>query len=278
MDSAIVAEIDSRLANIEHDHNVSIPLAVESGSRAWGFPSPDSDYDCRFVFVRAVSETFTLFPERDVIETPLTSILDVNGWELSKALKLLLKGNVVVVEWLTSPLTYKRDSEFRAAFLELADEVADRALTGRHYYHLAANQLDRFMTTPDRVPLKKLFYALRPLMALKWLDENPSSAIAPMNFPTLCAGVPLEPAVVDAIQALIARKAETRELGEGPIPGPILAFLTAEFSRAQNRLDATEARRPGSEQLVDDFWRNWSHRLAPAMPSVNPASFVLRRS
>jgi predicted nucleotidyltransferase len=264
MDPAIVAEIDSRLVDIEQQNDVSIPLAVESGSRAWGFPSPDSDYDCRFVFVRAVSETFTLFPERDVIETPLTSILDVNGWELSKALKLLLKGNVVVVEWLTSPLTYQCDTEFRQAFLKLGEEVADRALTGRHYYHLAANQLDRFLTTPDLVPLKKLFYALRPLMALKWLDENPNSAIAPMNFLTLCAGVPLEPSVIDAIQALIARKAETRELGEGPIPGPILAFLAAEFSRAQIWRDGVEARQPGSERLVDDFWREWSHRLAPA--------------
>jgi predicted nucleotidyltransferase len=264
MDLEIVADIDRRLADVGLQHNVSIPLAVESGSRAWGFPSPDSDYDCRFVFVRAVSETFTLFPERDVIETPLTSILDINGWELSKALKLLLKGNVVVVEWLTSPLVYQCNSEFREAFLKLADEVADRALTGRHYYHLAANHLDRFLTTPDRVPLKKLFYALRPLMALKWLDENPNSAIAPMNFLTLCAGVPLEPSVVAAIQALIARKAETRELGEGPVPGPILAFLAAEFPRAQIWRGGAAARRPGSERLVDDFWRNWSHRLEPA--------------
>lgn len=264
MDPAIVAEIDSRLADVARRHHVSIPLAVESGSRAWGFPSPDSDYDCRFVFVRAASETFTLFPERDVIEIPLTSILDVNGWELSKALKLLLKGNVVVVEWLTSPLTYQCDTTFREAFAKLADQVADRALTGRHYYHLAANHLERFLATPERVPLKKLFYALRPLMALKWLDENPNSAIAPMNFPTLCAGVTLEPAVVGAIDELLARKAETRELGEGEIPAPIRTFLAAEYPRAQTWRDGAEARRPGSERLLDDFWREWSHRLAPS--------------
>jgi len=263
MDPALVAEIDGRLVDIERHHNVSIPLAVESGSRAWGFPSPDSDYDCRFVFVRAVSKTFTLFPERDVIETPLTSILDVNGWELAKALRLLLKGNVVVVEWLTSPIVYTCETGFRAAFLKLADQVADRALTGRHYYHLAANQLERFLTTSDRVPLKKLFYALRPLMALKWLDENPNSAIAPMNFPTLCAGVPLQPALIEAIDELMARKAETRELGNGPIPLPIRAFLAAEFSRAQIWKDGVQERRPGSERLLDAFWREWSHRLAP---------------
>jgi predicted nucleotidyltransferase len=263
MDRTIVAEIDGRLADIKRHHNVSIPLAVESGSRAWGFPSPDSDYDCRFVFVRAVSETFTLFPERDVIETPLTPILDVNGWELSKALKLLLKGNVVVVEWLTSPLVYQCNSDFRAAFLEIAGEVADRSLTARHYYHLAANHLDRFLSAEEDVPLKKLFYALRPLMALKWLEENPNSVIAPMNFPSLCAGVPLELSVVDTINELMARKAETRELGNGPIPLPIRAFLTAEFPRMQFWKDGVQERRPGSERLLDAFWREWTHRLAP---------------
>jgi predicted nucleotidyltransferase len=104
LSSEAVAAVDSALAAIRQEHGVRIPLAIESGSRAWGFPSPDSDYDCRFLFVRPAEELVTLWLPRDVIELPLSSELDINGWDLRKALTLLLKGNAVVLEWLTSPI------------------------------------------------------------------------------------------------------------------------------------------------------------------------------
>ena len=40
------------LKKIEEQENVKIIMAIESGSRAWGFASPDSDYDVRFIYVR----------------------------------------------------------------------------------------------------------------------------------------------------------------------------------------------------------------------------------
>ena len=98
------AAVAEALARIRAEEGSAIPLAVESGSRAWGFPSPDSDWDARFLFVRPVAQHLSPWPLRDVIELPITGDLDVNGWELGKALKLLLKGNAVVVEWLTWPL------------------------------------------------------------------------------------------------------------------------------------------------------------------------------
>src|SRR6187399_351008 len=102
-DPVVVAEIDARLAAVERDEQVRIPIAIESGSRAWGFPSPDSDYDCRFVYVRRPDAYLSPWVPRDVIETPLVGDLDVNGWDLGKALKLMLKGNAVILEWLRSP-------------------------------------------------------------------------------------------------------------------------------------------------------------------------------
>ncbi len=116
-DQQIVSEIDARLNGICAEHNVTIPLAIESGSRAWGFPSPDSDYDCRFVFIRPREDYLTLFPPRDVIETPLTPILDVNGWDIGKAIKLMLNGNAVILEWLMSPLTYRSNDHFEPCSL-----------------------------------------------------------------------------------------------------------------------------------------------------------------
>ena len=98
-----VARIDALLGRAVSEHGVHLPLAVESGSRAWGFPSPDSDYDCRFVYVRPTATHLTPWPQRDVIEFALEDDLDANGWDLAKALRLLLKGNAVIVEWLRSP-------------------------------------------------------------------------------------------------------------------------------------------------------------------------------
>jgi predicted nucleotidyltransferase len=116
---------------------VAIGLAVESGSRAWGFPSPDRDYDCRFVFIRPLAHYLTPRPRRDVIELPLVDELDVNGWDLAKSLKFLMKGNAVIIEWLTSPLVYRGDEEFCSSFLALARAVADRNLVIRHHLHLS---------------------------------------------------------------------------------------------------------------------------------------------
>jgi predicted nucleotidyltransferase len=232
-DPAVVRAIDQRLADATVAEDVVIPLAIESGSRAWGFPSPDSDYDCRFVFIRPAEQYLSLWPRRDVIETPLDSVLDVNGWELRKALKLLLKGNAVIIEWLTSPVIYQADAQFRDSFLALARRLANPNLIARHYLHLGLRQRRTYFGDPDQLALKKLFYAIRPAAALRWLQAHPGNAAPPMHFPTLmdeCAPPPGLRAVVDD---LMAKKAITHELGTGPIPREILAFIDAEFAKAE---------------------------------------------
>jgi predicted nucleotidyltransferase len=232
-DPAVVRSIDQRLADACADEGVMIPLAIESGSRAWGFPSPDSDYDCRFVFVRPTEHYLSLWPRRDVIETPLDKVLDVNGWELRKALKLLLKGNAVIIEWLTSPVIYRADADFRDSFLALARRLADPNLIARHYLHLGLRQRRSYFGDPEQAAMKKLFYAIRPAAALRWLQLHPGNAAPPMHFPTLmdeCAPPAGLRAIVDD---LLARKAVTHELGTGPIPPEILTFVDNQFAQAE---------------------------------------------
>ena len=106
IESAVREEIGSVLCDLERDHGVKILLAVESGSRAWGFPSPDSDYDVRFVYVHAMDWYLSIEPGRDVIELPIDKTLDVSGWDLRKALHLLTKSNPALLEWLESPIIY----------------------------------------------------------------------------------------------------------------------------------------------------------------------------
>ena len=227
----IVGQIDQRLDDVCRDHRVRMLLAIESGSRAWGFPSPDSDYDCRFVFVRSVEDYLSPWSRRDVIETPLDAVLDVNGWELGKALKLLLKGNAVILEWLRSPIVYCGEPEFRAELLDFALAFADRSLVGRHYLHLGERQRRVYFGDDKDVPLKKIFYALRPAAALRWLRMHSDQAVPPMHFPTLMAECSPPADVTTIVAALLLQKAVTRELGSEPLPAPSVHLSMASSPR-----------------------------------------------
>lgn len=227
------AAVQSALARIRAEQGVAIPLAIESGSRAWGFPSPDSDWDARFLFVRPVAQHLTPWPARDVIELPISGDLDVNGWDLGKALTLLLKGNAVVVEWLTSPLVYSVDPVFRDELLAFARRWLRRDAVARHYLHLGRRIDQEFLAGREAVKLKKLFYALRPAAALRWLRLHPGAAVAPMSFLTLMDEIDAAHAFAQAVDALIAEKANTREMGEAPAPPALLAFIAAEFEAAE---------------------------------------------
>jgi uncharacterized protein len=260
-DPAVVATIDARLAEIAERERVDLLLAVESGSRAWGFPSPDSDYDCRFIYVRRPDDYLTLFPPRDVIELPADTVLDVNGWDLAKALRLMIKGNAVVIEWLTAPFVYRGNAAFRDDMLALAQRTARRAAIARHYLHLGERQRRTYFADAHAVPIKKMFYALRPAVALRWLRLHPDQAVAPMHFPTLTAQSDLPPDVIAIVADLLARKAATSELGTGPLPDPVGRLIDAEFDMAREFwLD--EAWRPDAATLAlaNELFRRWAVR------------------
>lgn len=220
-----------------------IPWAIESGSRAWGFPSPDSDYDCRFIFVRPTSDYLSLWPARDVIETPLDAVLDVNGWDLVKVVRLLLKGNAAALEWLRSPIVYCGDDGFRARALTLADEIVERDLLLRHYLHVGQQQLERGSS------LKRFFYALRPAATLRWLADHPEAVVPPMDLSTLISESTVTENIVQAVADLIEAKAVTRELGEGSRPPVLMEFVNAEFERA-SRYDEIVLRRDAGDRAA----------------------------
>lgn len=262
MDATTVSAIDARLDGVEREHGVKILLAIESGSRAWGFPSPDSDYDCRFVFIRPQKDYLTLFPKRDVIETPLTEVFDVNGWDLAKALKLLLAGNAVIIEWLTSPITYRANAHFRESFLDLAGITADRNRIAQHYLHLGRSIYESRLGNLEDIPLKKMFYALRPAIALRWMRLHPQARLPPMNFPELCRGAGLAPELGTAIEDMLARKAVTRELGRGPMPQMIRDAILVEFAAADIAFARGEPRPAEDEHRLDEFFRTCITRYA----------------
>ncbi|NOT73480.1 MAG: nucleotidyltransferase domain-containing protein [Cyclobacteriaceae bacterium] len=172
--------IESQLIQSEIGHNVSILYAAESGSRAWGFPSPDSDFDARFIYVHSKEYYLSIEEQRDVIELPIDAVLDINGWDLRKALKLFRKSNAPVFEWLQSPIVYKSNPEFHAEMNSLMPRYFSPRGMFHHYLSMAKSVIAGPDLSGAEVKLKKYFYALRPLLACKWiLDYN---EVPPMEF------------------------------------------------------------------------------------------------
>lgn len=232
MSPVAVSEVDRMLEEIAQTSGVHIPWAIESGSRAWGFPSPDSDYDARFIYVRPASHLLTIWPRRDVIERPIVGDMDVNGWDLAKALKLILRGNAVVVEWLQSPIIYRGVPWFRETLLTFASDWTDRQRIASHYLHLSRRQRDLHLNASE-VSLKKVFYALRPAAALRWLRLHPGEALPPMHFPTLMQECDPPKDVVELTRELTLRKAATREMGTGSVPSAVLNFIDSVIADAE---------------------------------------------
>ena len=170
-----------KLREIEEKEQVKILHCIESGSRAWGFASPDSDFDVRFIYVRPKEFYLRLDKTRDVIEWQLDDTLDINGWDIQKTLSLLHKSNPTVFEWNSSPIVYKTTKEW-----EKISDVAKGYFTsksGLYHYLCTARKNYKVYLTDESVRLKKYFYVIRPLLACKWILDKGTPP--PMEFQTL---------------------------------------------------------------------------------------------
>ena len=245
-DPSAVAEIRAKL-DAARASGVRIGFAIESGSRAWGFPSPDSDYDCRFVYVRPRSDYLSLFAPRDVIEFPIVGEIDVGGWDLRKVLLLALKGNAVLVEWVTSPIVYEETAGFRSRLELLLDEIMMSRKVAMHYVGL----LNQHFPAGDgaTVKLKKLLYSIRPAIALAWMSERDFAQLPPMNMLECLEGSRILAKQRQTILELIEVKKVTREMGEGAVPAPIYDLLTDARNRYE-QLGASFGRDAAADALA----------------------------
>ncbi len=212
--------IQERLKEIESQERVRILHCVESGSRAWGFASPDSDYDVRFIYVRPEEYYLRLDMTRDVIEWQLNDVLDINGWDLQKALRLLHKSNPTLFEWNASPIIYQTTEAWREISKVIDGYFVKKA--GLYHYLSTAKSNYREYLHGETVRLKKYFYVLRPILACRWILKYGTPP--PMLFDELAAAC-LDPALNPAVDGLLKLKRETPELGEGPRIGIINDYL-----------------------------------------------------
>ncbi|MEX8518053.1 MAG: nucleotidyltransferase domain-containing protein [Leptothrix sp. (in: b-proteobacteria)] len=237
-----------RLAHAEDQHHVKVLLAVESGSRAWGFASTNSDYDARFIYVNRPEWYLSvgLEEQRDVIEYPIVDEIDINGWDLRKALRLFWKSNPAFVEWIQSPIVYRQDGSFAEAVRSLLPQTYS-CERGIHHYRSMAKTNFRGYLLADLVPLKKYFYVLRPLLAVRWLEQHGTPA--PIEFRKLLAGIAGRTSLLNAIDALLELKMASPELGLSPQIPEIHSFIEQELERLKFIVPTMEKR----ETVVEDL-------------------------
>ncbi|NDY94056.1 nucleotidyltransferase domain-containing protein [Ideonella livida] len=245
-------EILRRIDRAEQEHGVRVLLAVESGSRAWGFESPNSDFDARFIYVNKPEWYLSvgLEEQRDVIEYPIIDDIDLNGWDLRKALRLFWKSNPAFVEWIQSPIIYSEVGEFGSLSRGLLSTVYS-CVSGVHHYRSMAKTNYRGYLKTDLVPLKKYFYVLRPLLAVRWLEMHGTAA--PIEFERLLALIDDDAPLLAAIRSLLSRKRSAPEMGlEPPVPA-IHAFIESELERLETYAPAPQRRNEVMPDLNDVF-------------------------
>ena len=256
------------LANLECEEDVRILFACESGSRAWGFPSEDSDYDVRFLYVhpRDWYLSIDLERRRDVIERPIVEDLDLCGWDLRKGLPLLRKSNPPLLEWLASPIVYLDREDLTGRLRVAASAFYSPAACAFHYLHMARGNVREYLGG-EQVWIKKYFYVLRPLLAIRWIESRDEPV--PVEFTALLDGADLDAAVRRRIDTLLADKRAGNELDRGPKIPEIGDFIERELARLEQL--RIERRRPECDLAgLDDLFRAFltsPHPGAPPRPT-----------
>ncbi|MCC7494515.1 MAG: nucleotidyltransferase domain-containing protein [Fimbriimonadaceae bacterium] len=244
----------SELTALATAEGVRLLYAVESGSRAWGFASTDSDWDVRFLYVRPTEWYLTvdLDERRDVLERPISGDLDLNGWDFRKALRLLRKSNPVLLEWLHSPLVYHASEPLLTRLRAVAATCFAPSAGLYHYLHMAEGNFREYLRG-ETVRLKKYLYVIRPLLAMRWIERHATPP--PVLFEALLADDP-EPAgspFRQALAELLERKMAGGELLGGPAVPPLHDFITRELERCRAQRPSAPGTGPRVEALNELF-------------------------
>ena len=231
IDSSIKEEIVNRLKMTEKKYNVNILMAIESGSRAWGFASPNSDYDVRFIYVHDKDwyVSVDLEEKRDVVEYEIVDEIDINGWDVRKALRLFWKSNPAFVEWLQSPIIYTEKGVFAQRARDLMGEIYSVEKGVYHYRSMAKTNYRGYLKK-DMVPLKKYFYVLRPLLSIMWLEKFGEPA--PIEFDKLRALLS-DDCLNHRIDELLERKKQSLEKELAPPVVELNRFIESELVRLE---------------------------------------------
>jgi hypothetical protein len=240
VDAVMRERVCTVLQQIEAEHDVRVLFACESGSRGWGFASPDSDYDVRFLYVHKPEWYLRVESPRDVIEKPIDAELDVCGWEWRKALGLLKRANPTLIDWLDSPIVYRQHDGIMAQLNALSGRFFSAESARWHYLSMAQKNFRQYLQD-DEVRLKKYFYVLRPLLAVRWIEAGKGAP--PMRFDQLLHGTVQDGPLLRDIAELLSVKQRAGEAEYGPRRPILHAFISAELARPTEALPLAHSTR-----------------------------------
>jgi len=243
--------IQQEIERIERVEGITIHFACESGSRAWGFDSPDSDYDVRFIYNRPINSYLSIETKPDFIEYPVVDELDFGGWDIKKALSLLYYSNAAIFEWLQSPVVYIDRNTFRKNFYDLAAEYFNPKKAIHHYLGLSKKTLLAGFHDGE-IKIKAYFYILRPLLAAMWIADT--CDIPPMEFRQLLVVVEDHPHVLKEIVQLLKKKKLAPE-GERIRSIPVIQeFFDTQYARCHAIANSLTTKKKDTSKL-DLFFR-----------------------
>lgn len=248
----MIEEIKKELSRLENQHEIKILLAVESGSRAWGFASTDSDWDVRYVYIHRLDWYLRIDDEKDSQEEILPNDIDLAGWELKKALRLFRKSNPPMLEWLRSPIIYLEQFSTARNLRELGEKFFNPNSCMHHYLSMAKNNLREFLQK-DLVKSKKYFYVLRPVLACDWIKEK--GTMPPMEFQTLVDNQVSDEKIRSEIEQLLARKIAGEELKEEPKIEILNDFLERKIEFYNDYVGKIEQPEKPDTNLLDDLFK-----------------------
>ena len=245
MKMRIQDKIQDELSRIEAEYDVTIFYACESGSRAWGFESTDSDYDVRFLYFHKLDWYLSVDTKRDVIELPIDDQLDISGWELRKALGLLQKSNPPLLEWLQSPIIYRDIPEIRSLISELIPHQYSKVKSFYHYLSMAKGNYRQYLQG-DTVRLKKYFYVLRPLLACQWVMQYDEPV--PMLFSSLVEAIVKDEDLLNDINELLRLKRSGDEMKSAPKIDSLNKFIETQLT-VFSEVKFPKETKPSTEEL-----------------------------
>lgn len=254
-------KILEELKKIEKTYHVKVLYACESGSRAWGFPSKDSDFDVRFIYIHKRDWYLSIDQMRDVIELPINDLLDINGWELTKALRLYRKSNPPLLEWLHSGIVYYQAFSVIEKMKQHRDQVYKPTASLYHYLNMARANYRHFLQK-EQVKIKKYFYVLRPVLAGKWIEKY--HTIPPLEFQSLLEEIVPDGILKKEIQELLERKKRGDELDFEPRIESINEFVETEIEHLTDYAKSLEERIEDPTHLLNQLFRDsldevWGH-------------------
>ena len=229
----MLEQIQNELQNIEKTHDVTILYACESGSRAWGFPSQDSDYDVRFIYIHRPNWYLSIDDQRDVIELPINDLLDINGWDIRKAPRLFRKSNPPLHEWLQSSIKYHQTHDFQDKMNQLVPTVYAPRPCMHHYLNMAKNNYREYLRG-EQVKIKKYFYVLRPILACIWIGTYLNRP--PLDFETLVNHLMKDSVLHATVMNLLERKLRGDELDLEPRLDALNLWIEQQMTWIEERI------------------------------------------